>query len=493
MKFGEIALINNMKLFVRIILFASVALGASIGLWYYLNGYLAKTKASESIAHFAFSSPSKKAKGGDVVQVGVTVTAPSGISAVDISFDTSGSNLNFLYPESTAQLPIGFDAQLLNEGMMVSRTPAGLKNLKRMIFVSKKSTTTLPKSIFIPLHFAVVNVGQGASQSVLSVNLASSQVSGPAIPGNLFTLAADTNPPTFTLEMDDPRVAPVMSLECDIEKNYNRANCGKGIGIKWADSANEDGYKIFRNNILIKSVGKDATSYVDMWCATFEANTYSVVSYNSLGSATTLVPSVSCGCLICPTVAPPTPTPMRAENSSDLIFKVIFPDAAPLINEIQNVRVSVLDVNGNRVCDGDTDCATVVSFKRVIGARIPNTFSSPQLQFPTLKKTQPYTIVVKQNHTVKQSYKQVYLKWQKVLQCLEGSQDTGCGELIETGTGKVLFSGDLDGSNTVDQLDANKITLGIGVQSAEGDLNFDGITDQKDIEILGKNFSKKGN
>lgn len=484
-----------MKLIVRILIFGLIALGVSAGLWYYLNGYLVRSKASEATARFAFSDETKKAKGGDIVQVGLTVTADSGITAVDVAFNTEGTNLNFLFPQSTSQLPTGFEAQLLDEATMTSPTSYGTKSLKRMIFVSKKSNdknAELPKSILIPLHFAVVSSGSTASKSTLSVNFSASQVSGPTAPGNLFTLTGDRTPLTFTVEIEDPRAASVTSLECDSARNLSPSNCGRGVAFVWKDVANEQGYKVYKNNVLIKTLGKDATSYNDGWCANFNANTYSVIAYNTLGSISTSLPTVSCACQICPTPMPPTPTPVLPTNSADLIFRVVFPDAAPQVNEVPNVKVTILDNNGKRICDGDSDCAKVITFQRVPGARIANTFVSPQLQYP-LKKNQAYTVVIKHPHTVSQAYKHVYLKWQKVLQCVEGTQDSGCGELIEVVSKRPLFSGDVDGNNLVDQVDADIITVGVGVNSAEGDLNFDGTTDQKDVEILGKNFSKKGN
>jgi hypothetical protein len=479
-----------MKIIARIIIFALVALGVSVGLWYYLNGNLIKSKASESFARMAFSEDVKKAKGGDIVKVGLTITTGTGMSAIDLAFDTVGTNLNFALLDSIGIMPVGFDVQPLGDTVATTNTN-GIKTLKRLVFISKRPEVQLPKSIFIPLYFSVVSDGKGASKSTITVNLEKSFISGPNIPGNLFTLSSEKTPLSYTVEIDDPRAASVVDLSCDDERNLSRANCGRGVVVMWKDVANEDGYKIYKNNQLIKTIGKDSTSYNDAQCENFNNNTYSVIAYNSVGSVSTTLPVVSCGCRICPTPMPPTPTPVRAENSSDLIFRVVFPDAAATVAEIPDVKVTILDDDGKRVCDGDNDCAKVITLKRVPGARIPNTFSSPQLQYP-LKKNQAYSVIVKQPHTVQQTYKHVYLKWQKILQCTEGTTDSGCGELIEVVNSRTLFSGDLDGNNVIDQTDANKLTVGVGVKSAEGDLNFDGVTDQKDVEILGKNFSKKG-
>ena len=189
--------------------------------------------------------------------------------------------------------------------------------------------------------------------------------------------------------------------------------------------------------------------------------------------------------------APPIPTPITPIDSADIVFRAIFPNTAPEVNEIPNVKITILGGQGDHFCDDQNDCAKVVTFHRVQNGRVSNTFQSPQLQYP-FKNNQAYTVVVKQNHTLQQTYKFVYLKWQKVLQCLEGTKDSGCGQLIEDVVSRPLYSGDLDGSNVIDQKDADMVSIAIGSKSIEGDLNFDGVTDQKDVEILGKNFNKKG-
>ena len=115
-----------------------------------------------------------------------------------------------------------------------------------------------------------------------------------------------------------------------------------------------------------------------------------------------------------------------------------------------------------------------------------------QLQYSTLTKNQAYSVVIKQEHTLKQTYKNVYLKWLKVLQCNEGTQDSGCGDLIEGVATQPLFSGDLDKSNKIDQADLDIVSKNIGTNSVAGDLNFDGVTDTKDVDIVAKNFNKSG-
>lgn len=494
----------------KIIVIALVALGVSVGLWFYLNGYLTKSKASNGVAVFDFTQKNIEAKGGEIVHGDLTITAASGMSGIDIAFNTEGTNLSFSYKDTVSHIPAGYEMILDESHTTVQDTTAGIKKLKRIVLISKQPAVLLPKSALIPLYFSVINTGELSSKSKITVSFSSSQVVGVSdtnISGTVFSLEKgtsplplDTNiniinnePLSFTVEIRDPRAASVMNLACDMVRNTSKANCGRGIAVMWKDSPNEDGYKIYKNNQLVKTVGSNTTSYNDPWCANFNPNTYSVIAYNAKGSVSTTLPTVVCGCQICPTAAAPTPGIVQPTNSADLIFRVIFPNAAPTVGEIPNVKITIFDNDGKRVCDGDTDCASVVTFRREPNAQVPNTFRSPQLQYSSLTKNQAYSVVVKQNHTVKQTYKNVYLMRLKVLQCLEGTNDSGCGDLMEGVKTNPLFSGDLDGSNTIDQIDSDKLSAGIGVNSAEGDLNFDGLTDQADVDILGKNFGKKGN
>jgi hypothetical protein len=478
-----------MKHIFKIIIIAGVALAVSLGLWMYLNGFLTKSKASNGVALLAFAEGSTQANGGQKVHADLTVTTVSGISGIDVTFTTVGTNLSFSYTDTIAHLPVGFEL-LLDEPMMTTTT-GNNKNLVRIVLVSKKPAAQLPKSAIIPLYFTVVTTGQ-ASQTVLTANMSASQVVGVSesqSSGTVFSLEGNM-PISYTVRVNDPRAASAANLICDDERNASRANCGVRVAIKWNDSANEDGYKVYKNNQLVKTIGQNATSYNDV-CNNFNPATYSVIAYNASGSVSTTLPTVSCACKICPTSPPPTPTPMMPTSSSDLIFHVVFPDAAQSVSRIPDVKITVFDNDGKRICNDDTDCAQVVTFERVPDAKINNTFRSPQLQYQ-LQKNQAYSIVVKQNHAVRQTYKHVFLKWQKVLQCLEGTTDSGCGDLIEEVANRPLYSGDLDGSNKIDQTDADKLSIGLGSQSAEGDLNFDGKTDQEDVDILGKNFNRNG-
>lgn len=492
MKFGEIRSTNNMKHIGKIIVIAFVALGASGGLWYYLNTYLSQSNAAGEIAHVRFSSTSIYAKEGDEIRVDVvlstssTTNTYSGISGIDLAFVTTGSNLEFLYARSTTSIPVGFDEYLLNESAMTSGTTP--KQLKRVMIVAKRPAAQLQKSIIIPLYFKVFAGGTSATN--LSINAAVSQVVGPPSLTYPVTLVADASSFTVTINNILP-AASASNLFCDDARNMSRSNCGKGIALTWTDSPADDGYKIYRNRQLIKTLGKDAASYNDLWCANFNPVTYSVIAYNAGGSASTTEPTISCSCQICPTAAPPSPSPVPPSSSANLIFHAIFPNAAATVQQIPDVKIIILDNNGKRICNDDTDCARTVTFRRIPDTRVPNTFSSPQLSY-NLKNNQAYSVIIKQNHTVRQTYKDVYLKWQKVLQCYEGTLDSGCGKLIEEVVVRPLYSGDVDKSNSIDMVDQQMINEALGTQSAEGDLNFDGVTNQKDIDILGRNFNKKG-
>ncbi|MCX6732096.1 MAG: hypothetical protein NTV98_00975, partial [Candidatus Roizmanbacteria bacterium] len=156
-----------------------------------------------------------------------------------------------------------------------------------------------------------------------------------------------------------------------------------------------------------------------------------------------------------------------------------------------------------KVCPDDTNCAQVVTLTRMGSTTYFST--SPQLQF-NLKVTKPYAIIVKQPHTVQRTYKNIFLKWQKALNCLGNSQESGCGQLIsnEINT-RPMYSGDIDGLDKTaagfniiditdltrvgDIADAQKTTQ---TKSAEGDMNFDGSTDVKDYGVVAKNLNKKG-
>jgi len=202
------------------------------------------------------------------------------------------------------------------------------------------------------------------------------------------------------------------------------------------------------------------------------------------------MPSVTCSCQKCPTLPTPMPTAIPPINSSDLIFRVVFPNVASTVNEIPDVKVTILNAEGKRLCTGE--CEKNITFYRVPNARVLNTFRSPQLSYYSLNKNVAYTVVVKQSRTLQQTYKYVFLKWNKVVQCLEGSQESGCGQLLGEVEQRTLLSGDLDGSNTIDQADVDILGKSFGANNTEGDLNFDGATNQTDADILGKNFEKKG-
>ena len=496
MKFGEIAFYTNMKQVLRIGSIAIVALGVSVGLWFYLNGYLMKSKASETMAKIAFTETRKTAKGGDIIQVGLTVTAESGMSGVDIVFENSGDNLNFLYPQSTSKMPEGFDDQVMNENMMTTKTAYGTKTLRRMMFVSQRAAAQLPRSIFIPLHFSVVNNGVTAAKSSLSINIRSSQVSGPGIPGKLFSLQSDSSQshPSFTVEIDDPRAASATNLICD-------SICGTATVLKWTDSANEDGYIIYKDGQKLAAIGKNTRAYPHNWCGDFNKHTYAVIAYNKKGSVSTTEPTLGCACQRCPTPAPPTPTPLMPTNSSDLIFRLRFPDVDSTVAQLPNVKVTILGDGGEHVCLDDTDCAQTVTFTRMGTSTY---FASPQLQY-NLKSTKPYAVVVKQAHTLRRTYKHVFLKWKQVLTCFGNTSQSGCGQLISEIDTRPMLSGDMQELDTTlkgyNEIDTNDLTAvgalsdsqtTLNKKTEEGDMNFDGGTDVKDYGIVARNLGKKG-
>ena len=488
-----------MKTIIRIVFFALVALGVSVGLWMYLNGYLTRSKASNGVANVAFTQKKIIAKGGEKIHGDLTVSAGTGISGIDIVFSTEGTNLSFSYADTAAHLPKGYELVLDELGM--TQTVGTNKNVKRIILVSKNNGAQLPTSALIPLYFTVINNGTTAAQTVVKTVFNSSQVVGVSETGSSGTVFSLEGEGILTVEIEDPRAASVTDLSCS-------SMCGRNVTLKWTDSANEDGYKIFKDGVQLTSVGKNTTAYPYNWCGNYTNHTYAVIAYNAKGSVSTTAPTISCACSICPTQAPPTPTPIMPTNSADLIFRLNFPDIDMSVDRIPNVKVTVFDNDGKKVCPDETDCAMIVNFTRIYTANGPTTyFSSPQLQY-NLTENKAYSIVVKQSRTVQRRYKNVYLVWQQVLNCLvpNPSVNHGCGQLISADLEKrPMFSGDMEGLdsslagfNIINIDDREKIVKAADSQttlqnkSVEGDLNLDGGTDVKDVGIVEKNFNKKG-
>lgn len=499
-----------MKHVLKIIIIALVVLGVSAGLWFYLNGYLTRSKASSTAAHFSFSETSRQVKVGDMVKVNLMVTAPSGISGIDVMFKLEGNTLDFMTEKTTIELPTGFDELILpREQSTVPMTDAAggglqFRPLKRLVYVSKKASTALPKSAIIPLYFKVINNGQASSETKVTVDFSQTQVIGilpadsttaRAVSGYIFTNEGEQTPLTFTAQIKDLRAAPVTNLTCT-------SSCGRNIAFKWGDSSNEDKYTILKDGKTLTTPAKDSTSYLYAWCGDFNPHTYAVISSNLFGSVSSNSPSIVCSCMICPTKAPPTPTPIAPTNSSDLILRLNFPDVDQSVSSIPQVKIMVTGNNGEKVCQDDTNCAQVVTVNRMGSTTY---FSTPQLQF-NLKETKPYAVIVKQSHTLQRTYKNVFLKWKKVLNCLGSALESGCGQLIsnEINT-RPLYSGDLDGIdkttegfNIIDISDLTRVgdisdtQKTLQTKSPEGDMNFDGSTDVKDYGIVAKNLNKKG-
>ncbi|MFZ2206909.1 MAG: hypothetical protein WA061_06235 [Microgenomates group bacterium] len=504
MKFGGTQSNSNMKIILRIALIAFVALGASLGLWMYLNGYLTKSKASNGVATLSFAQPSVTAKGGDIVHGDLTITTLSGMSGIDISFTTEGTNLSFLYTNTSAHLPAGFELILDEIGMTDQNANTSQKGLKRMILVSKNSSAQLPKTALIPLYFSVVNNGQAAATTTLKVITSVSQIVGVSdsnTSGTVFSLEPNVSPLAFTVQVEDPRAASVTNLTCS-------SSCGSNVKLRWTDSANEDGYKVYKDGALLETIGSNTTNYIHSWCNNYINHTYAIIAYNSKGSVSTTQPNIACACTVCPTQAPPTPTPIMPTNSADLIFRLNFPDVDMNVNTVSNVKVMVMDNDGKKVCNDDTNCAQIVSFNRMYTANGPTTyFSSPQLQF-NLTENRAYSIVVKQNHTVQRTYKNVFLIWKTLLNCLvpNPSVNHGCGQLISADLeSRPMLGGDMDGLDSTlpgfniinidDREKVGKIAdsqATLQQKTAEGDMNLDGGTDVKDLGIVEKNFNRKG-
>ncbi len=493
-----------MKVILRILVIAIVALGFSLGLWMYLNGYLTKSKASNGVATLSFVTPTVTAKGGDIVHGDLTITTVSGMSGIDISFTTEGTNLSFLYTNTSAHLPAGYELILDDLGMTDQNANTSQKGLKRMILVSKNAATQLPKSALIPLYFSVINNGQAAATSILKVTTSASQIVGVSesnTSGTVFSLEPNATPLAFTVQVADPRAASVTGLNCS-------STCGRNIVLHWTDSANEDGYKVYKDGTLLETIGRNTTAYPYNWCGNFLNHTYAVIAYNANGSVSTTQPNIGCACAVCPTQAPPTPTPIMPTNSADIIFRLNFPDVDMNVNTVPNVKVMVMDNDGKKVCADDTNCAQIVSFNRMFTANGATTyFSSPQLQY-NLTENRAYSIVVKQNRTLQRRYKNVFLVYKALLNCLvpNPSVNHGCGQLISADLdARAMIAGDMDGLdsnlpgfniiNIDDREKVGKIAdsqATLQQKSAEGDMNLDGGTDVKDLGIIEKNFNKKG-
>ncbi len=472
-----------MKHLAKIIVIALVALGVSLGLWMYLNGSLIKSKADVKTANLRFAPITNKVNDGAEVGTSIIITSSGNpfFSGVDLSFTTTGEGLDFV----RYTLPAGFTEQILDASKISTATAP--KQLLRLVFVATKPASALPTSITIPLFFkATAPNGDRNATPRISVNVSASQIVGP---GGTFTIMPDPAASNFTLSFNPPPSDAATAPECDVARNMsnNDLGCGRAVSFTWTDASNEDGYKIYRKGSLIATIAKNSISYTDRIC-NFAGNTYTIEAYNLGGSKKT---DVTCKCLICPTLPPPTPSPIPPPSSADLLFHAVFPDADASVNQITDVKITLLDSNGNTICNDGVDCAKIVTFQRDTTAKMPNTFNSPRLGYD-LEKNRAYTVMVKQNHTVRQMYKRVYLTWKDILQCKEGTQDSRCGDLISAVEERTLFSGDLDNSNTVDEADLEIVNRALGFSGAEGDLNFDGKTNQKDLTIVSKNFEKNG-
>jgi len=293
------------------------------------------------------------------------------------------------------------------------------------------------------------------------------------------SVSADAPTPT-----PDPRAAVPTGLTCD-------STPGQNIILKWNDSANEDGYRVYRDGgqTPVATLGKNTRTFVYNWCGDFAQHQFKVIAYNAVGSVSTSEPTISCSCRPVPTAPPPTPTPRKVVNSADIIFRLNFPDVSPQTAVLSNIKVEVY--NGDVLAC--PSCSQTLTFMRE-----GKYFVSPQLSFP-LRQTMPYTFVIKQQKTLRRSYKFVFLQWEKLLNCTI-STSSGCGQLLTEIDSRPLLSGDVDGGmdstnsgfNVINEVDLNKVEAATQTRSDEGDVNFDGITDVKDVGIIGKNFNKKG-
>jgi len=493
----------NMHVILRLVILAIVALGFSMGLWAYLNGYLTKSKASNSIAHLSFTTKKIEAEGNQRISTILAVTASSGISGIDLSFSTTGSNLTFSYSDTAAHLPEGYELVLDEIGMTAT---AGVnKNLKRIVLVSRKSKLLLPKVAQIPLYFTAINDGKLGASTTLTVNTAASQIVGVSeegVSGVSFSIEGDEAPLIFIVNIADPRAASIADLTCT-------SSCGRNVILKWTDVKNEDGYKVYKDGVLLTTLGKNSAVFPYNWCTNYANHQYMVIAYNTAyGSVSETSPVVSCACNICPTQSPPTPTPIMPTNSADLIFRLSFPDVDLTVNEIPNVRVRIMTNDKKSICSDGIDCERMVTLKRMYTSDMnPTTyFSSPQLQYD-LKENRAYAVVIKQGKTIQRTYNNVYLVWKKLLNCLVPStMNSGCGQLITADlTARPMLSGDIEGLdskstgyNSIDINDLTKIGQIAETQKTlqnkqtEGDVNLDGGTDIKDYSIAAKNLNKKG-
>lgn len=483
-----------LKLFLVLV----VALGSGLGLWYYLNQNSRQSKASEWIVKASLSNNEAKAKKGMTVQTLLNITTGSSIERI--------SGVEFIITESTnwvelqqakIGIPKGFsDVIIIPSDMKVASLEEGgdtrlLRRYYKIILVSQNSSTTLPSTVSIPLVFAVVNDQPGTRMSYTST-IKELKVVGPGAPSNTYSVTTSPSLLSYTVHVSvdpptptpDPRAAMPTGLTCE-------STPGQNIILKWNDSANEDGYRVYRDGgqTPIATLGKNTSTYVYNWCGDFGNHQYRVIAYNAVGSVSTTEPSIHCSCKPVPTAPPPTPTPRQVLNSADIIFKLNFPDVAATTTTVSNIKIEVY--NGSVLAC--PSCTQTVTF-----TRNGKYFESPQLSFP-LKQTMPYTFVVKQQKTLRRSYKFVFLQWEKLLNCATGT-NSGCGQLLSEIDSRPMLSGDVDGGmdsqnsgfNVINEVDLNKVEASTQSRSDEGDINFDGVTDVKDVGIVGKNFNKKG-
>jgi len=494
----------------RIVTICAVVIAVSVGLWLYVNGYLVRSKASEATVNVSLSQPRATVGMGGVARTTLDIVGTSKLSVVDV---TIGYQKNELSP-LIQSVPTGFDdmgVQTYSENGSNSRTNSMILHV---VYTIKKNKSALPVAVTLPLAFQNISTVPSPQGGVIfHARVKNVQVGGPDAPGYVFSTDSTGNSLdfqiTYTTDSSEPSVAPpsvtqavsptpVLDLKGKAISATNLAcvpSCGKSnIGITWTDSSNEDGYRIMKDGASqpLATLAQNATTYRDTSCDG-NMHTYQVIAYNAQGSQSTTDPSVQCSCTsTCPTAGPLSPTLGVPLNSADLIFSVVFPDALPTVQSIPNVKVEIY--NGSVLAC--PNCSQTVLFTRS-GSR----FVSPQLSFDiadTPGQLISYSVAVKQLHTIKREYKAVYLKRKTLLSCATGS-DASCGQLLSGITDRPLYAGDTEGFdsqqsgfNIINEVDLQKVQEAVNGNSLEGDMNFDGVSDVKDVSVVGRNYNKKG-
>lgn len=503
---------------IRILVIGIVLVGACV---FFVRLFLEnqqKSKASEAFADITMSSSLDTAVSSSpitvtsdqIIDISIVVnqTGGSGISGIDLSLDNPG--LSFIPGGYSIDVNGVFTERILLDQQADG---AGRNTLQRLVMIAKKTDSALPNGFVLKLRYKVV--ASNLTNSVPAVRVvfspSSSQISGPNIPGNLYTIrpAADS---IVNFVYNGAGISPTPG------------QCGNSV----CDSNEECYYPPAPTCQVVNGQTTECATNVLPYCRPRITPTPAICGPNqSCPSGTHCyqppIPVVDCiPNAPCPTIPIPTPwcapdetptggpSPVPPTNGptptdipigdlegAGLIFKVLAPDIAQTVATLSQVRLQIKDGN-------NTPVDTIISLQRVSGTNYFKTTTTLDLD---LQGTKLYTVYVKGQKTLRRSFTEVRLTHGSIIDCSGSVISSDCGGL-STINSKQLWSGDSDGFNDgtngttnsdsynkVDAVDLQRLIVGYGsAVGAEpnGDYNLDGQINVLDLGILGRNLYKSG-